>query len=93
MTASATKKDQRLVFRTTAENRALFARAAEASGTDLSGFANEQLRVAAQRILADRTTFVFSAVEAALRDELTERPARDVPGVRALLERPSPFVD
>jgi len=93
MTAPVTKKDQRFEFRTTAENRALFARAAEAAGTDLSGFANEQLRIAAQRILADRTTFVLSPVEAALWDKLMERPARDLPDVRSLLATPSIFVD
>jgi len=93
MAASIAKKDQRVEFRTSSENRELFGRAAEASGTDLSGFANEQLRVAALRVLADRTAFVLSPVEAALWDELMERPARDLPDVRALLAEPSIFVD
>ncbi len=87
------KKDQRFEFRTSSADRELFARAADAVGTPVSTFANEQLRIAARRVLADRTEFVLSPVEAALWDELMERPARDLPGVRALLDRTSPFVD
>ncbi len=87
------KKDQRFEFRVTSDDRELFARAADAAGVPVSTFANEQLRVAAQRVLADRTEFVLSPVEAALWDELCERPARDLPDVRALLEEPSIFVN
>ena len=87
------KKDQRFEFRTSTADRELFARAADAVGTPVSTFANEQLRVAALRVLADRTEFVLSPVEAALFDEMLERPARDLPGLRELLNRPSPFVD
>jgi uncharacterized protein (DUF1778 family) len=87
------KKDQRFEFRTSAADRELFARAADAVGTPVSTFANEQLRIAALRVLADRTEFVLSPVEAALFEEMLERPARDLPGLRELLNRPSPFVD
>jgi len=87
------KKDQRFEFRTTAGDRALFARAADALGAPVSSFANDQLRLAALRVLADRTEFVLSPVEAALLDEIMSRPARDLPGLRVLLDRPSPFVD
>lgn len=87
------KKDQRFEFRTSTADRELFARAADALGTPVSTFANEQLRIAARRVLADRTEFLLSPVEAALWDELMERPARDLPDVRALLAQPSIFVD
>jgi uncharacterized protein (DUF1778 family) len=87
------KKDQRFEFRITTDDRELFARAADAAGVPVSTFANEQLRIAAQRVLADRTEFVLSPVEAALFEEMLERPARDLPGLRALLDRPSPFVN
>lgn len=90
---SSPPKDQRFEFRTSSADRELFARAAEALGTPVSTFANEQLRIAALRVLADRTEFVLSPVEAALLDEMMDRPARDLPGVRALLARPSIFVD
>ncbi len=87
------KKDQRFEFRVSTADRELFARAADALGTPVSTFANEQLRIAAQRVLADRTEFVLSPVEAALFHEMLDRPARDLPGLRALLDRPSPFVN
>lgn len=87
------KKDQRFEFRTTADDRDLFARAADALGAPVSAFANDQLRLAALRVLADRTEFVLSPVEAALLDQIMSRPARDLPGLRALLARPSPFID
>jgi uncharacterized protein (DUF1778 family) len=88
-----TKKDQRFEFRVSAADRELFARAADALGTPVSAFANEQLRIAAQKVLADRTEFVLSPVEAALWDAMCERPARDLPDVRALLAEPSIFVN
>ena len=87
------KKDQRFEFRVSTADRELFARAADALGTPVSTFATEQLRIAAQRVLADRTEFVLSPVEAALFQEMLDRPARDLPGLRALLDRPSPFVN
>jgi uncharacterized protein (DUF1778 family) len=93
MSNSRLKKDQRVEFRATAADRELFARAANAAGTDLSTFANDNLRIAAQQLLADRMQYALSAVETAMFDELMERPARDLAGLRELLERPSPFVD
>ncbi|NTV38919.1 MAG: DUF1778 domain-containing protein [Demequinaceae bacterium] len=91
--STSTTKDQRFEFRTSTADRELFARAADALGTPVSTFANEQLRIAAQRVLADRTEFLLSPVEAALFEAMLDRPARDLPGLRALLTRPSPFVD
>ncbi|PKQ25126.1 MAG: DUF1778 domain-containing protein [Actinobacteria bacterium HGW-Actinobacteria-4] len=87
------RRDQRLEFRTTAEDRELFARAAELAGTDLTGFANEHLRIAALRVLADRTAFELSQEQADAWDEINERPARDLPALREFLARPSIFVD
>jgi len=92
-TAQARRKDQRLEIRTTSADRELIARAAAASGTDITGFVSEHLAVAARRVLADRTGFVLDAEQAAAWDALMDRPARDVPSLRAFLERPSIFVD
>ncbi len=89
----ARKKDKRLEIRTTSADRELFARAAEATGTDVTGFANEHLRIAAQRILADRTEFLLDEQQWEAWQELLDRPARDLPGLRRLMERPSPWAD
>lgn len=92
MTTPNLTRDQRVEFRATVSDRALFVRAARASGTDLSTFANDSLRAAAQQVLADRSEFALSPVEAAQLNELMDRPARDLPGLRALLDHPSPFI-
>lgn len=48
--------------------------------------------LAAQRVLADRDRFDLDAVAAEAWDAMSARPARDLPGLRRLTERPSPFV-
>lgn len=93
MTTGAPRKDQRIEFRTSVSDRDLFARAAEATGVPLSTFANDELRIAAQRVLADRTRFVLDSQSQRAWDEIMDRPAREVEGLRELLGRPSPFVD
>ncbi|MCY4481642.1 MAG: DUF1778 domain-containing protein [Spirochaetaceae bacterium] len=47
---------------------------------------------AARQVLADRTDFVLSPEAAGAWDAINERPARDLPGLRLLMQRPSPFV-
>jgi hypothetical protein len=51
------------------------------------------LTVAARRVLADRTEFELDADSAAAWDSVNRRRARDLPGLRRLMERPSAFVD
>lgn len=92
MTAAA-RKDQRLEFRTSRADRELFERAAEAVGVSISTFAHDELRTAARRVLADRREFRLSPLEASALEDVMARPPRDVEGLRALLDRPSPFVD
>lgn len=87
----ARTRDRRLEVRTTAEERELIDRAAAAAGTDMTTFVVTQLTDAAQRVLADREQFVLSPEAAAAWDALNRRPARELPGLRRLLERPSPF--
>jgi len=48
---------------------------------------------AARRVLADRTVFELDADALAEWDSINRRRARDLPGLRRLMERPSPFVD
>lgn len=90
MAASRTRTD-RVEFRTSPETRRLIDRAVEAEGGTLTEFAETNLIVAAQRVLADRTKFSLSADAFAEWEALNERPARELPGLRALLGRESPF--
>ncbi len=89
----ARRRTSRIEVRTTPDERAVIDRAVEAAGTDLTEFVVSNLTVAAQRVLADRRGFGLDAEATAAWEAVNARPARDLPGVRALLARPSPFVD
>lgn len=86
-------RSRRLEVRTTEEERALIDRAATASGVGLTEFVIGNLTVAARQVLADRTRFVLDEDALARWEAVNDRPARDLPGLRALLARPSPFAD
>jgi uncharacterized protein (DUF1778 family) len=90
MTTPRTRTD-RVEFRTSPETRRLIDRAVEAEGGTLTEFAETNLVVAAQRVLANRTRFSLPAEALDEWEALNERPARELPGLRALLERESPF--
>ena len=89
---SATRlRGERLEVRTTREERALIDRAVAEQGTDLTEFVVSNLTVAARRVLADRTEFVLDTESAEAWDAVNRRRARELPGLRRLMERPSPF--
>ena len=94
MTAAAKRRrSERLEVRTTPEDRALIDRAVEVSGTDLTEFVVANLTVSAHRVLADRSDFVLDAESQAAWERANRSAARDLPGLRALMQRPSPFVE
>lgn len=93
MTAQTRTRDRRLEVRTTAEERELIDRAAEASGTDLTSFVIEHLTDAARQVLADRDRFTLDADAAAEWDRINRRPAKELAGLRRLMQRPSPFTE
>jgi len=78
-------------LRTTAEERELIDRAVAVAGTDLTDFVVTHAYEAAQRVLADRERFDFDASTLKAWEELNARPARDLPGLRRLMQRRSPF--
>jgi uncharacterized protein (DUF1778 family) len=84
-------KTSRIELRTTAADRDLIDRAAEAAGTDRSSFVLDAVRLAAQRLLADRTAFVLNADAHQEWERINHGPARPLPGLARLLQRPSPF--
>jgi len=87
-----TRKD-RIELRTTPAARELIDRAVKASGSTLTEFAEASLTAAAERILADRERFVLSAKALTEWETINARPARELPGVRRLMDRPSPFAE
>jgi uncharacterized protein (DUF1778 family) len=91
---SATRlRSERLEVRTSKDERALIDRAVAQQGIDLTEFVIANLTVAAQRVLADRSDFVLDGDQVAAWDAVNRRRARDLPGLRRLMERPSPFAD
>ncbi len=84
-------KTSRIELRATADDRDLLDRAAAALGTDRSSFLLAQGRLAAQRVLSDRQHFLLDADAQLEWERINSRPARSLPGLTRLLERPSPF--
>lgn len=93
MTAPTRTRDRRLEVRTTTEERDLIDRAAEASGTDLTSFVIEHLTDAARQVLADRDRFALDADAATEWDRINRRPAKELAGLKRLMQRPSPFTE
>ena len=87
------RRSERLEVRTTVEERSVIDRAVAATGSDLTEFVVSNLTIAAGRVLADRSHFELDDEARRGWDEINERPARELPGLRALMNRPTPFVD
>ena len=74
-------------------DRALIDRAVAASGTYLTDFVVTNLTVASRRVLADRTAFTLGAEGQRAWEQINRRRDRSLAGLRALMERPSPFTE
>ena len=85
------RRSRRLELRTTPEEREIIDRAVAASDTGLTEFVVGSAVEAAQRVLADRDRFELEAAAVEQWEAMNSRPARDLPGLRHLMERPSPF--
>lgn len=90
---STRTRHERIEFRTTSAVRELVERAARESGGSLTEFAEASLIATAQRVLADRNRFELSSEALSAWEQINARPARELPSVRRLMERPSPFAE
>lgn len=86
-------RKERIEFRTTSAVRKLIEQAVQETGGNFTEFAETNLTAAAQRVLADRSRFTLSAEALSAWEAINARPARELPGVRRLMERPSPFAE
>lgn len=93
MATTSRRRSCRLELRTTPEERSLIDRATAATGTDLTEFIVTHATDAARRVLADRDRFTLDEIALAEWEAINARPARDLPGLRRLLQRPSPFTE
>jgi len=87
------RRNKRLELRTTPEERELIERAARVSGSDLTEFVLAHASDAARRVLADRGRFDLDPDALAGWEAVNARRPRDLPGLRQLLSRPSPFAE
>jgi uncharacterized protein (DUF1778 family) len=87
------RRNRRMDLRTTAEERELIDRAVTASGTDLTDFVITHASEAARRLLADRDHFHLDPSVLKQWDDVNARPARALPGLRRLMQRPTPFTE
>ena len=85
-------RNSRIELRASEADRALIVQAADACDMKLSEFAVSHLVTEARRVLADRTEFVLSPEAWTEWERINDRPARDLPSLHKLLERPTPFV-
>ncbi len=91
-TVTNRRRSERLEVRTTPEDRTLIDRAVAAEGTDLTAFVVSSVTTAARRVLADRSAFIMTPEVAKVWEATNKRQARDLPGLRKLMKRASPFV-
>ena len=62
-----------------------------ATGTDLTDFVVSHAYDAALRVLADRDRFELDASALEAWEAVNARSARELPGLREFMQRPSPF--
>lgn len=87
------RKEGRLELRVEPTNRRLLDAAAAASAMSTSAFVLSHATVAAQQVLADRTSFVLPAERWDAFMEHLDQPARTFPDLAAFIARPSILVE
>ncbi len=90
-TVEARRRSRRLELRTTPAERELIERAVAVADTDLTEFVVTNAVDAARRLLADRDRFELDTEALDEWERINARRARDLPGLRRLMERPAPF--
>lgn len=91
METTSRRRSRRLDLRTTPEERELIERAVTATGTDLTDFVVSSATVAASRVLADRDEFELDVRALDEWEAINARRAKELPGVRRVMERRSPY--
>ena len=93
MATETRRRSRRLELRTTPDERELIDRAAALTETDLTEFVVANAVEAARRALADRDRFELDGDALAAWEAINARRARELPGLAALMRRPSPFTE
>lgn len=86
-------RQARINLRASARQELLLKQAAAASDRTMTDFVLESAVLEAERVLADRRWFLISDEQWDEFQHLLEQPVRDLPRLRGLLAKPSPFAD
>lgn len=92
-TIETRRRSRRLELRTTTAERDLIDRAVAVTDTDLTEFVVTNAVEAARRVLADRDQFELDPAARDAWESINARRARDLPGLRRLMDRPTPFAE
>jgi uncharacterized protein (DUF1778 family) len=92
-TVESRRRSRPLELRTTPAERDLIERAVAATETDLTEFVVTNAVDAARPVLADRDHFVLDGDALEDWERVNARRARDLGGLRRLMDRPSPFAE
>ena len=84
-------KTHRMDLRATERQNLLIRQAATVTDRSVSDFVLTSATLEAQRALADQRVFPVSEDQFAHFQEIVDRPVTDMPKLRKLLNRPSPF--
>jgi uncharacterized protein (DUF1778 family) len=84
-------KSGRIGVRTSDKQRSLLLAASRAEGTTISEFVLKYATRAAEDVLADRRAFVLAESQWTAFTDVLDRPPRDLPRLRELLEAPTTF--
>jgi uncharacterized protein (DUF1778 family) len=82
-------KSGRLGLRTSERQRSILVAASRAEGITISEFVLKYATRAAEGVLADRRAFLLSEPQWAAFTEALDRPTRDVPRLRKMLDTPT----
>ena len=82
-------KNARLGLRASEQQRALLQAASRAESTTVSDFVLKHATRAAEDVLADRRIFMLSTERWEAFTDALDRPTRELPQLRTLLEAPS----
>ncbi|CAG4912571.1 unnamed protein product, partial [Acidithrix sp. C25] len=93
VSTTSRRPSMRMDLRTTPDERRLIDRAVQECSSDLVNFVISQACEAAQRVLADRDSFVLDGEVLEEWNRINAGPTRDLLGLCQVPQRPSSFVE
>ena len=84
---------ERIEIRATAELKISLEQAARLQDQSLSAFVLGASRDAAARVLGDQTRFMLTTTQMSALNKALDAPARELPGLKRLFDKPSVFAE